>query len=69
MSVRRQVRLRKEYLYRKGLEGNERAQYEKKTLIRKALAEGVWQSFCISGVPCSSVWGRQMLCYTTILLE
>ncbi|KAG5192276.1 anticodon-binding protein [Tribonema minus] len=40
MSVRRQVRLRKEYLYRKGLEGNERAQYEKKALIRRALADG-----------------------------
>lgn len=35
--LRRNVRLRKEYLYRKGLEGKERAAYERKRLIRKAL--------------------------------
>ncbi|PNW77846.1 hypothetical protein CHLRE_10g454100v5 [Chlamydomonas reinhardtii] len=38
--LRRNVRLRKEYLYRKGLEGKERAAYERKRLIRKALEEG-----------------------------
>ncbi|CAM9537767.1 unnamed protein product [Phaeothamnion confervicola] len=40
MSVRRQVRLRKEYLYRKSLEGKESEAYEKKKRIRDALAEG-----------------------------
>jgi len=34
------VRLRKEYLYRKSLEGNEREAYEKKRRIQRALAEG-----------------------------
>ncbi|GFR48939.1 hypothetical protein Agub_g10946, partial [Astrephomene gubernaculifera] len=38
--LRRNVRLRKEYLYRKSLEGKERAAYERKRLIRKALEEG-----------------------------
>ncbi|CAM9122272.1 unnamed protein product [Chrysoparadoxa australica] len=40
MSVRRQARLRKEYLYRKSLESKERASYDKKRLIRQALQEG-----------------------------
>jgi U3 small nucleolar ribonucleoprotein protein IMP4 len=35
--LRRNVRLRKEYLYRKGLEGKERAEYERKRIIRQAL--------------------------------
>lgn len=35
--LRRNVRLRKEYLYRKSLEGKERATYERKRLIKKAL--------------------------------
>ena len=39
-SQRRQTRLRREYLYRKSLEGNERQLYEKKRLIRNALAQG-----------------------------
>eukprot|EP00727_Mastigamoeba_balamuthi_P007498 m51a1_g3369 putative u3 small nucleolar ribonucleoprotein protein imp4-like (293) ;mRNA; f:456994-458033 len=38
--IRRVTRLRREYLYRKSLEGKERERYEKKRLIRKALAEG-----------------------------
>ncbi|KAG5382815.1 hypothetical protein IGI04_034285 [Brassica rapa subsp. trilocularis] len=38
--LRRNVRLRKEYLYRKNLEGNEREIYEKKRKIREALQEG-----------------------------
>jgi U3 small nucleolar ribonucleoprotein protein IMP4 len=38
MSTRRHIRLRKEYLYRKSLEGKEREEYEKKAKIRKALA-------------------------------
>lgn len=36
--LRRNARLRREYLYRKGLEGKERAEYERKRLIREALA-------------------------------
>ena len=40
MSTRRDVRLRKEYLYRKSLEGKERDSYDRKMKIRKALEEG-----------------------------
>ena len=35
--IRRNARLRREYLYRKGLEGKEREEYEKKRKIRQAL--------------------------------
>ncbi|KAG7587741.1 Brix domain [Arabidopsis suecica] len=38
--LRRNVRLRKEYLYRKNLEGDERKLYDKKRKIREALQEG-----------------------------
>lgn len=38
--IRRNARLRKEYLYRKGLEGKERVAYENKRKVRQAL-EGV----------------------------
>lgn len=38
--LRRNTRLRREYLYRKSLEGKERTLYEKKRKIRQALAEG-----------------------------
>eukprot|EP00850_Spirogloea_muscicola_P000277 SM000001S04679 [mRNA] locus=s1:1641799:1646343:- [translate_table: standard] len=38
--LRRNARLRREYLYRKGLEGRERAAYEKKRRIRQALQDG-----------------------------
>mmetsp|Transcript_18686 Transcript_18686/g.40175 ORF Transcript_18686/g.40175 Transcript_18686/m.40175 type:complete len:297 (+) Transcript_18686:130-1020(+) len=38
--LRRNVRLRKEYLYRKSLEGKERAEYERKLLLKRALEEG-----------------------------
>ena len=38
--VRRQTRLRKEYLYRKSLEGKEKAVYERKRQLRTALQEG-----------------------------
>jgi hypothetical protein len=34
---KRNIRLRREYLYRKSLEGKERALYEKKRKIRQAL--------------------------------
>ncbi|RLN99015.1 hypothetical protein DYB28_002353 [Aphanomyces astaci] len=40
MSVRRNVRMRREYLYRKGLEGQERAQYERKVQLKKAIESG-----------------------------
>mmetsp|Transcript_38087 Transcript_38087/g.92647 ORF Transcript_38087/g.92647 Transcript_38087/m.92647 type:complete len:297 (-) Transcript_38087:487-1377(-) len=39
-SQRRQTRLRREYLYRKSLEGREKAAYEQKRVIREALASG-----------------------------
>lgn len=39
-SLRRNARLRREYLYRKGLEGKEKAVYEKKRRIKKALESG-----------------------------
>lgn len=39
-SVRRQIRLRREYLYRKSLEGRDKASYEQKRLVRDALASG-----------------------------
>eukprot|EP01018_Ginkgo_biloba_P029105 Gb_23948 [translate_table: standard] len=38
--LRRNVRLRREYLYRKSLEGKERLLYEKKRQIKQALEEG-----------------------------
>jgi len=38
--LRRDVRLRKEYLYKKSLEGKEKDKYEKKRKIRKALDAG-----------------------------
>jgi len=37
---RRNTRLRREYLYRKSLEGKERAEYEKKLKIKEAIREG-----------------------------
>jgi U3 small nucleolar ribonucleoprotein protein IMP4 len=44
--LRRNARLRKEYLYRKSLEGKEKATYERKRAVRKALdgecAPGWW---------------------------
>lgn len=40
MAVRRNVRLRREYLYRKSLEGKERESYDRKQQFKQALAEG-----------------------------
>ncbi|KAL3936980.1 MAG: hypothetical protein SGBAC_007815 [Bacillariaceae sp.] len=39
-SRRRQTRMRREYMYRKSLEGREKVAYEQKRIIREALAEG-----------------------------
>ena len=39
-SSRRQTRLRREYLYRKSLQGREKATYDQKRLVRAALAAG-----------------------------
>lgn len=39
-SHRRQIRLRREYLFRKSLEGKERESYEQKRVVREALAAG-----------------------------
>ncbi|CAL5221698.1 g3934 [Coccomyxa viridis] len=38
--LRRNARLRREYLYRKSLEGKDREEYERKLKIRRALEEG-----------------------------
>lgn len=38
--LRRDARLRREYLHRKGLEGVERSVYEKKRLVKNALEAG-----------------------------
>ena len=41
--IRRNARLRREYLYRKSLEGKEREEYERKRKIREALdGEGLF---------------------------
>jgi U3 small nucleolar ribonucleoprotein protein IMP4 len=39
-SIRRQTRLRREYLYRKSLQGQDRVEYEQKQALRRALASG-----------------------------
>ena len=42
--LRRNARLRREYLYRKSLEGKERSEYERKRVIREALqGEELWR--------------------------
>lgn len=41
MSVRRNVRERKEYIYRRSLKGQAAAEYEKKRAIKKSLELGV----------------------------
>ena len=38
--LRRNARLRREYLHRKGLEGQERAVYDKKRKVKEALEAG-----------------------------
>lgn len=38
--IRREARLRREFLYRKSLEGRQAAEYERKRAVREALAEG-----------------------------
>eukprot|EP01126_Amoeba_proteus_P040916 TRINITY_DN4389_c0_g2_i11.p1 TRINITY_DN4389_c0_g2~~TRINITY_DN4389_c0_g2_i11.p1 ORF type:complete len:216 (+),score=28.37 TRINITY_DN4389_c0_g2_i11:215-862(+) len=40
MALRRNARQRKEYLYRRSLQGKEQERYEKKRLLREALKEG-----------------------------
>jgi hypothetical protein len=40
MAVRRNARLRREYLYKKSLEGKEKELYEKKERLKKALEAG-----------------------------
>lgn len=49
--LRRNARLRKEYLYRKSLEGKEKELYEKKRKIRQALEGGCWGHACEGGAP------------------
>lgn len=38
--IRREARLRREFLYRKSLEGRQAAEYERRRAVREALAEG-----------------------------
>jgi U3 small nucleolar ribonucleoprotein protein IMP4 len=40
MAMRRNVRLRREYLYRKSLEGKEKAIYERKLKVKEAIRQG-----------------------------
>ena len=49
--LRRDIRLRKEYLYRKSLEGKQKEEYEKKQKIRDALACGCTKNLvlCLAG--------------------
>ena len=51
--LRRNARLRREYLYRKSLEGKEKATYEKKRKIKDAIA-GLSQQRCPSHGPSPS---------------
>lgn len=44
--IRRNIRLRKEYLYKKSLEGKQKEEYEKKERIRKAI-EGIFLYECL----------------------
>lgn len=41
MALRRQVRLRKEYIYRKSLQGKDAQLYEDKRRVREALRDGL----------------------------
>lgn len=41
--IRRNARLRREYLYRKSLEGKERDEYERKRKIKQALEGEIYQ--------------------------
>lgn len=61
--LRRNARLRKEYLYRKSLEGAEREEYEKKRLIRQALAGGCCPHREHAGLwPVLERWRGNLLC-------
>ena len=40
MAIRRNARLRREYLYKKSLEGKEKEQFERKERLKQALQEG-----------------------------
>lgn len=62
MALRRDVRLRKEYLYRKSLEGKERASYERKWRIKKAL-EGEFLFRCDTVLETSGLGREQPVCH------
>ena len=62
--LRRNARLRKEYLYRKSLEGKEAEQYEKKRKIRKALEEGKHTAAFFSFFPPASENQDNITCQT-----
>ena len=43
---RRDIRLRRDYLYRKSLEGKKKEEYEKKMKVREALASWLFRCGC-----------------------
>jgi hypothetical protein len=53
--IRRTARLRREYLYRKSLEGKEKAQYDKKRVLKKAL-DGAFFVSCAQEPSRCFVW-------------
>ncbi len=65
--LRRNVRLRKEYLYRKSLEGKEKAEYERKRLVKKALegaaspAARALSPHRLACRPCGHLWHLAIL--------
>jgi hypothetical protein len=54
--IRRNARLRKEYLYRKSLEGKEKASYERKRKIRQVRASGLVEEVNQRRRPFCSSW-------------
>ena len=51
MAIRRNARLRREYLYAKSLEGKEKDMYDRKQRIKAALAGTRWDGCCGHGFP------------------
>lgn len=64
--IRRNARLRKEYLYRKGLEGKERVAYEHKRKVREAL-EGTFQRIRLAAASCATVTYRNAVLHITVV--
>ena len=60
--IRRNARLRKEYLYRKGLEGKERTAYEHKRKVRQALEGTIYLSSTKASILAATVQS----CFATV---